>query len=153
MAQSTDVRTTNGPMHGTASSPTNSGQPSTVQANQKYTKATPQSVSPRGVTVARRYTAPGVDPLDSIVYERRSSSITNPDGSVVFKMDGAEVPASWSQLATDIVISKYFRKAGLYGDKDQGETSVRQVVYRIAHTIRQAADEYKGYFPTKADAD
>ena len=68
-------------------------------------------------------------------------------------MDGAEIPASWSQLATDIVISKYFRKAGLHGDKDQGETSVKQVVHRIAHTIRQAGDEYGGYFASKADAD
>ena len=90
----------------------------------------------RGVRVERRMTSPGTDPLDAVVYERRSSTITNPDGSIVFKMEGAEVPAGWSQLATDIVISKYFRKAGLHGDKDTGETSVRQVVHRLAHTIR-----------------
>ncbi len=107
----------------------------------------------RGLTVTRRFTRSGQDPLDAVVYERRSSTITNPDGSIVFKMEGADVPASWSQLATDIVISKYFRKAGLFGNKDKGETSVRQVVYRIAHTIRRAADEYGGYFATKADAD
>jgi ribonucleoside-diphosphate reductase alpha chain len=68
-------------------------------------------------------------------------------------MDGAEVPASWSQLATDIVISKYFRKAGLHGDRDAGETSVRQVVSRLARTARRAADEFGGYFATRADAD
>ena len=61
--------------------------------------------------------------------------IANPDGSVVFQMDDVEVPASWSQLATDIVVSKYFRKAGLPG-KPGHETSVRQVVTRLAHTIR-----------------
>ncbi|MEO6420873.1 MAG: hypothetical protein ABIP39_15780, partial [Polyangiaceae bacterium] len=105
-----------------------------------------------GIAIARNYTTPGIDPLDEVVYERRSSAITNPDGSVVFKMDGAEVPAAWSQLATDIVISKYFRKAGLHGNKDVGETSVRQVVHRIAHTIRTAAENYGGYFATKADA-
>jgi ribonucleoside-diphosphate reductase alpha chain len=109
-------------------------------------------VSP-GVSVGRVYTAAGVDPLDEVVYERRSSVITNPDGSIVFKMEGAEIPASWSQLATDIVISKYFRKAGLHGDKHVGEKSVRQVVFRIAHTIREAADQFGGYFATKADAD
>jgi ribonucleoside-diphosphate reductase alpha chain len=109
--------------------------------------------APRGVRIERRFTAAGVDPLDAAVYERRSSTITNPDGSVVFKMEGAEVPASWSQLATDILISKYFRKAGLHGDKDTGETSVRQVVHRLAHTIRGAADDFGGYFATKADAD
>jgi ribonucleoside-diphosphate reductase alpha chain len=107
----------------------------------------------RGLRVTRRFTAAGTDPLDAVVYERRSSAITNPDGSIVFKMDGAEVPAGWSQLATDIVISKYFRKAGLHGDKDVGETSVRQVVHRLAHTIRRAADDFGGYFASKADAD
>ena len=107
----------------------------------------------RGVSVARRFTRPGVDPLDEVVYERRSSAITNPDGSIVFKMDGAEIPEGWSQLATDIVISKYFRKAGLFGSKDRGETSVRQVVYRIAHTIRAAGEEFGGYFAARTDAD
>ena len=112
--------------------------------------------------MARRFTQPGIDPLDTgapgehgepLVYERRSSIITNPDGSIVFKMEGAEIPTGWSQLATDIVISKYFRKAGLYGDKDQGEKSVRQVVHRIAHTIRGAGEKLGGYFATSADAD
>ncbi len=121
----------------------------------------------RGVTVARVFTRPGTDPLESgapgwmtvtgdkteLVYERRSSVITNPDGSIVFKMEGAEIPSGWSQLATDIVISKYFRKAGLHGDAKQGEKSVRQVVYRIAHTIRDAGEKFGGYFATKADAD
>jgi ribonucleoside-diphosphate reductase alpha chain len=107
----------------------------------------------KGIAVARRHTTPGVDPLDEVVYERRSSVITNPDGSIVFKMEGAEIPAGWSQLATDIVISKYFRKAGLFGDKHQGEKSVRQVVHRIAHTIRSAGEEYGGYFAGKAEAD
>jgi ribonucleoside-diphosphate reductase alpha chain len=107
----------------------------------------------RGTTVPRRYTEAGADPFDSVVWERRSSIITNPDGSVVFKMVGAEIPATWSQLATDIVVSKYFRKAGLQGKKELGETSVRQVVYRLSHTIREAADEMGGYFATKKDAD
>jgi ribonucleoside-diphosphate reductase alpha chain len=117
----------------------------------------------RGVRVARRFSTPGTDPLDAVVYERRSSVITNPDGSIVFKMEGAEVPTGWSQLATDILISKYFRRAGLHGDKDQGETSVRQVVHRLAHTIREAGESgvvrhpsgkpLASYFATKTDAD
>ncbi|MDF2692313.1 MAG: hypothetical protein K0S65_696, partial [Labilithrix sp.] len=121
----------------------------------------------RGITVGRMFTRPNVNPLESgapglptttgqpteLVYERRSSIITNPDGSIVFKMEGAEIPSTWSQLATDIVISKYFRKAGLHGDAKQGEKSVRQVVHRIAHTIREAADQFGGYFATKGDAD
>jgi ribonucleoside-diphosphate reductase alpha chain len=107
----------------------------------------------KGLAVERRYTAELSDPFANVVWESRQSVITNPDGSVVFKMDGAEVPQTWSQLATDIVVSKYFRKAGLHGDKDQGETSVRQVVHRIAHTIRVAGEEFGGYFASKKDAE
>ncbi len=114
-----------------------------------------------GVEMPRHFTQPKIDPLDvgapgmggvPLSYERRSSVITNPDGSIVFKMEGAEIPAGWSQLATDIVISKYFRKAGLHGDKNQGERSVRQVVTRIARTIRRAGEQFGGYFATKEDA-
>jgi ribonucleoside-diphosphate reductase alpha chain len=106
-----------------------------------------------GATFTPRYTEAGGDPLKDVVWERRQSVITNPDGSVVFKMEGAEVPADWSQLATDIVVSKYFRKAGIRGDKELGETSVRQVVHRIAHTIRRAGEDFGGYFATTKDAD
>ena len=107
----------------------------------------------RGLGFERRFTTKGVDPLDQVTWERRSSIITNPDGSVVFKMEGAEIPSGWSQLATDIVVSKYFRKAGLHGNKDVGETSVRQVVHRLARTIREAGERFGGYFATTKDAD
>jgi ribonucleoside-diphosphate reductase alpha chain len=106
-----------------------------------------------GMHIERKMTRAGTDPLDAVRMEKRSSVITGSDGSVVFRMDGAEVPADWSQLATDIVVSKYFRKAGLFGDKSRGETSVRQVVHRIAHTIRQAGERFGGYFATLADAE
>ncbi len=106
----------------------------------------------RAALVGRRYTAPGRDPLDSVTYDKRDSVISNPDGSVVAATRGAEVPSGWSQLATDIVVSKYFRRAGLFGDPAKGETSVRQVVYRIAHSIREAGEE-RGYFTTAAEAE
>jgi ribonucleoside-diphosphate reductase alpha chain len=63
--------------------------------------------------ITRKFTVAGRDPFDSVTWSKRSSKITNPDGSVVFQMDDAEVPDSWSQLATDIMVSKYFRKAGV----------------------------------------
>ena len=107
----------------------------------------------KGLCMTRRHTQADKDAFSGIVWERRQSVITNPDGSIVFKMQGAEIPAGWSQLATDIVVSKYFRKAGLFGDKSQGETSVKQVVHRIAHTIRSAGEKMGGYFATKRDAD
>jgi ribonucleoside-diphosphate reductase alpha chain len=162
MANSTDF---NGTMHSNlkvkgstaktsrASAGTTSAATEKASKAEKKARAARSAKAPRGVRFERHFTTPGSDPLDQVVYERRSSTITNPDGSIVFKMEGAEVPATWSQLATDILISKYFRKAGLHGDKDKGETSVRQVVHRLAHTIRRAADEFGGYFATKADAD
>ncbi|MDI1451353.1 vitamin B12-dependent ribonucleotide reductase [Polyangium sp. 6x1] len=107
----------------------------------------------RGLTFDRVFTHRGTNPLDEVTWERRSSVINNPDGSVVFKMEGAEVPAGWSQLATDIVVSKYFRKAGLHGNKDLGETSVRQVVERLAKTIREAGENFGGYFASTKEAE
>jgi ribonucleoside-diphosphate reductase alpha chain len=107
----------------------------------------------QGLTLERKFTHDDRKPFDELIWERRSSVISNPDGSQVFRMDGAEVPAGWSQLATDIVVSKYFRKAGLHGDAKLGETSVRQVVGRIARTIRKAGEGFGRYFATARDAE
>ena len=101
--------------------------------------------------IPRRFAAIGADPLDELAYVRRTSVITNPDGSAVFKMEDVEVPESWSQLATDIIASKYFRKAGVPSTGQ--EKSARQVVYRVAHTIRTAAERLGGYFHNKEEAD
>ncbi|MBI5536266.1 MAG: vitamin B12-dependent ribonucleotide reductase [Deltaproteobacteria bacterium] len=129
-------------------------QTDTRKASKKKDKAAPASVRKRtGLSLSRRFTKTGQDPIADITWERRTSVINNPDGSVVFKLEGIEVPAQWSQLATDIVVSKYFRKSGLYGNKEMGETSVAQVVERVAQTIREAGEELGGYFATRGDAD
>jgi len=118
-----------------------------------------------GLRMTRLFTKPGEDPLDSIEWTRRDSRITNPDGSVVFEMRGAEVPAPWSQVATDIMVSKYFRKAGVPQTDDEGnplldhdgnpvlgpERSARQVIDRLASTWRSWGERY-GYFASEADA-
>ena len=106
-----------------------------------------------GLGIERRFTTPATNPLDDVTYELRDSVITNPDGSVVFELRGAEVPTGWSQLASDIAISKYFRKAGINGDPKRGERSVRELVYRVAHTIREAGEDLGGYFASEADAE
>ncbi len=115
----------------------------------------PQAIPPAskpgsGLKIGRKFTRAGENPLDAIDYVKRSSMITNPDGSVVFRMDNVEVPKEWSQLATDIIVSKYFRKAGVPGTGS--EVSARQVVYRIAHTIRKAGEKFGGYFNSAEDA-
>jgi ribonucleoside-diphosphate reductase alpha chain len=103
--------------------------------------------------IARKFTVAGEDPFASVKWVRRSSRITNPDGSVVFEMKDAEVPESWSQLATDIMVSKYFRKAGVpQGDGTTGpERSARQVIHRLAGCWRHWGEAH-GYFDTSADA-
>ncbi len=116
------------------------------------TTPAPSTPTQNGVHVARRFTQPGVDPLAQVQWDRRRTVISNPDGSIVFAMDDVEVPAGWSQLATDIVVSKYFRKAGLPGTPGH-ETSVRQVVRRLAHTIRVSGEQQGGYFAGPEDAE
>lgn len=101
--------------------------------------------------IERQFTKQGIDPLGEVEWVKRDSVITNPDGSVVFEMRGIEAPKNWSQLAVDIAASKYFRKAGLYGDLNHGETSVRQLVSRVAKTIRWAGQNY-GYFANDEEA-
>ncbi|OGJ44363.1 ribonucleoside-diphosphate reductase, adenosylcobalamin-dependent [Candidatus Peregrinibacteria bacterium RIFOXYA12_FULL_33_12] len=103
-----------------------------------------------GLKINRLFTKSNFNPLDAIEYEKRKSCITEPDGTVVFEFDQVEVPKDWSQLATDIIASKYFRKAGVPGTGH--EVSAKQVVHRIANTIR-AEGEKAGYFGSKEDAD
>ena len=118
-----------------------------------------------GMKIPRRFTRAGQDPFDTIEWERRDSRITNPDGSIVFEMIGAEVPTSWSQVATDIIVSKYFRKAGVPQFTEEGEAildadgnpelgperSARQTIGRLAATWR-AWGEDNGYFASADDA-
>jgi ribonucleoside-diphosphate reductase alpha chain len=112
-----------------------------------------QAPTEQGLSVPRFFTRPGVDPLDEVKYESRNSVITDPDGTVVFQLKGAEIPTGWSQLATDIAVSKYFRKAGIQGDAKRGETSARDLVYRVSHTIREAGEKFGGYFASPEDAE
>ncbi|MDJ1156696.1 vitamin B12-dependent ribonucleotide reductase [Chelatococcus sp. SYSU_G07232] len=63
--------------------------------------------------IERRYTKADQSPYATMEFRLATSEIRNPDGSVVFKLDGIEVPASWSQVATDVLAQKYFRKAGV----------------------------------------
>ncbi len=107
-----------------------------------------------GLAIERRFTSAGSDPYDELEWTTRKSVIQNQDGSVVFQVDAAEVPVDWSQLATDIIVSKYFRKAGVpQPDGTLGaETSAAQVCHRIATTIRWWGETH-GYFASPDDAD
>lgn len=104
-----------------------------------------------GATFKSHFVGPKENPYSQVKWTKRSSQISGSDGKIVFAMEAAEVPESWSQLATDIVVSKYFRRAGV--PKTGHETSVRQLVHRVAHTIRISGENFGGYFATAADAE
>ncbi len=101
-----------------------------------------------GLTCPRYFTRPGVSPYDEITWERRTASITDSKGNSIFEQKDVEVPADWSMTATNIVASKYLH--GQVGTPER-ETGVRQLIARVAETIRDwgMAD---GYFATPEDA-
>lgn len=107
----------------------------------------------KGLSFQRYYTKDGVHPFDMFTYEYRSSVIRNPNGEKVFEMLDVEVPSHWSQIATDILAQKYFRKAGVpQPDGTTGaEKSVKQVAHRMAHCWRSWGEQY-GYFASEKDA-
>ena len=118
--------------------------------------------------IRRYFTSADKSPYAGIDFEPRKSEIRNPDGSTVFLMENVMVPKEWSQVATDILAQKYFRKAGLtvgevngtdYAGKDakhlkpsaEHETDSRQVFHRMAGCWRFWGEEY-GYFDKDSDA-
>ncbi len=112
----------------------------------------PTSSSTKGLKFTRRFTKEGSSPFDLFEYDYRDSVIKNPSGEKVFEMNNVEVPKQWSQIATDILAQKYFRKAGVpQADGSLGrETSVKQVAHRMANCWRVWGERY-GYFATKKD--
>ncbi len=109
----------------------------------------PQQRAGKGLVFSRFFTRDGAQPFDEIRWERRDAVISNEKGEIVFEQKGVEVPAFWTQTATNIVVQKYFR--GQLGAPDR-ESSARQLIGRVASTIANwgRAD---GYFKTDQDAD
>jgi len=122
-------------------------------------KAAPQQAEERvvqagseagnGLKLERYFTRAGVDPYDEIEWETRSATILNEKGKVVFEQANVEIPKLWSQMATNVVVSKYFR--GPLGSP-QREQSVRQLIGRVVNTVT-AWGKADGYFATDDDAE
>jgi len=100
-----------------------------------------------GLTFRRFLTKAGVSPYDELEWERRTAQITDAHGSVIFEQKDVEVPKDWSMTATNIVASKYLH--GTIGTPER-ETGVRQLVTRVAETIRDWGLA-QGYFATPDD--
>ncbi|HVW14311.1 MAG TPA: vitamin B12-dependent ribonucleotide reductase [Mucilaginibacter sp.] len=117
-------------------------------------KATGQQAGGTGLKVQRHFSKDGKNVYDLFRYEKRSSVIRNPSGDAVFEMNDVEVPASWSQVATDILAQKYFRKAMVpQPDGTTGsEKSIKQVAHRMANCWKDWGMRY-GYFASASDAE
>src|ERR1700691_499229 len=108
-----------------------------------------QMASRAGLTLERFFSHPGVDPFGEVEWELRSAVIAGEDGRVVFEQRDVEVPRAWSQTATNVVVSKYFR--GPLGGPRR-ESSVRQLIGRVVDTIA-GWGERQGYFTDDAGRD
>jgi len=107
--------------------------------------STPKKTS--GLTFRRFFSKAGVSPYDEVEWEKRLAQITDSKGGIIFEQKDVEVPKDWSMTATNIVASKY-----LHGEvgTPQRETGVRQLVGRVAETIRDWGLA-QGYFRTPED--
>ena len=124
-----------------------SNRPSNGSATKAKAAAKP-AAKPKPLPVARVFSSAKVKPFDQLEWDRRTAEITDDSGKVIFKQENVEVPKSWSQLATKVVVSKYF-----YGEQNtsERETSVRQLIHRVTRTIADWGIK-DGYF-TKADGE
>ena len=107
------------------------GEPAAGRGRQPAERR-PTSTAAGGLRIERRFTRVGVHPFDEVQWERRIAAIGNEKGETVFEQRDCEVPAFWSQMATNVVVSKYFRGPL---DTPRRETSVRQVISRVCDTI------------------
>src|SRR6476620_11431608 len=128
------------------------GRPSMASVQERTTTSlapTRTTLGRSGMAVPRVFSSEGVSPFDQVDWELRTAEIKDERGRVIFQQAQCEVPRSWSQLATNVVASKYF-----YGELNtpERETSARQLIDRVTRTITDWGREV-GYFATPEDAD
>ncbi len=107
-----------------------------------------QTAPDRALKMPRHFTKAGQDPFSTARWEKRTASITGENGKSVFEQTDCDIPAHWSQLATNVVVSKYFRGPM---NTPARETSVRQVIGRVADTLHDWGNQ-GGYFASPEDA-
>jgi ribonucleoside-diphosphate reductase alpha chain len=114
---------------------------------ERRAKRSPQRAA--GLTIPRHFSVPGVNPFDEVEWDLRSATITNEHGELIFEQRDCEIPRSWSQLATNVVVSKYFR--GHLGTPER-ESSVKQLIGRVVGRIHEWGVRGR-YFRTEADGE
>ena len=112
-----------------------------------HTTPTTDKKKATGLSFRRLFTKAGVNPYDEIEWEKRTATITDAQGNIIFEQKEVEVPKDWSMTATNIVASKYLH--GSLGTTER-ETGARQLVSRVAETIRDWGLA-QGYFRTPED--
>ena len=117
-----------------------------LQTSTSTVHATPYAE--KGLTFTRHFSTEGASPYDDVQWEKRTASITDTKGNSIFEQKDVEVPVDWSMTATNIVASKYLH--GQVGTPER-ETGVRQLVGRVAETIRDWGVA-GGYFASSLDA-
>jgi ribonucleoside-diphosphate reductase alpha chain len=127
---------------------TTGAAPGSGAGKRKAAKGTTGPTDSTGLRVERYFTTAGTDPFDTVEWELRSATIANEKGETVFEQTDVEIPKSWSQLATNVVVSKYFR--GHIGTPER-ERSVRQLIGRVVGKIREWGEQ-GGYFASEEDA-
>src|SRR5450432_1502882 len=146
MLEKNDVRKTrNGRSNGSNGS---NGSPSTTKGANKPEGGVKPAATGRGIKLRRYFTAPGDDGFANVAWELRTAAITGENGKMVFEQRDVEVPKSWSQTATNVVVQKYFR--GTVGTPER-ERSVRQLISRVADTLT-AWGKKDGYFADEESA-
>lgn len=120
------------------------GSPKTVEVRAVAGEAAekPKKGNRQGIALKRHFSVPGKNPYDRVQWTKRNATISNERGEIVFEQKDVEIPESWSQMATNVVVSKYFR--GTLGTKER-ESSVRQLISRVANTIADWGRK-DGYF-------
>ncbi len=108
-----------------------------------------QPVESASMKVATTFCPQGIEPFDTVKWERRSAHIKDENGNVLFEQTDCEVPADWSSLATNVVVSKYF-----FGEPGTSgrESSVRQLIHRVSRTITDWGVK-DGYFASSEEGE
>lgn len=134
--------------------------------DQDFIQETEERTNEKGMKFERQFTEEGKSPYSLFEYEKRKSTIRNPDGSVVYEMEDIEVPKHWSQVATDIFAQKYIRKKGVPQKDEEGnyikdengnivtgsEKSLKEVAHRLAYCWKQWGKRHN-YFASEKDAE